>query len=262
MSSFRPSILKEPRWILAVLVATVLVVGFVRLGLWQLDRLEERRTSNALVELRQIEEPRSLEALLAQYGEDPEDLIYRQATVTGRYVAGDEFFSIGRRYDDLSGTMVITPLELADGSLIIVVRGLVPTDTQGPPAQGYGPPTGVVTLTGRIDDGEEPLRIGEQDPADGVLQSISRVDLAYIDLWLDGDVRPISLTLREQNPQSSGNQPIPIPTEALSEGRHLGYAVQWFAFAIIVGAGVASLIRKAGTTQVTEKIDLEPSRRD
>lgn len=262
MSSFRPSILKEPRWILAIVVATILVLGFVRLGLWQLDRLQERRASNALVELRVAEPSQPLEALLAQYGDDPEDLIYRQTTVTGRYMASDEFFAIGRRFDDISGTMVLTPLELADGSVMIVVRGLVPTDTPGPPAQTYEPPTGAVTLTGRIDDGEEPLRIGEPDPADGVLQSISRVDLAYIDIWLDGDVRPISLTLGEQVPVNAGAQPIPIPTEALSEGSHLGYAVQWFAFAIIVAVGVAALIHRSGSTQVTERSDAEPVRHD
>jgi len=262
MSHFRLSILREPRWILAIVVGAVLVFGFVRLGLWQLDRLQERRISNALIELRQTEASQSLEALFSQYGEDPEDLIYRQVTVSGRYVTSDEFFSVGRRFDDIAGTMVLTPLELADGSLMIVVRGLVPTDTPGPPAQGYEPPTGVVTLSGRIDDGEEPFRIGEPDPVDGVLQSISRVDLAYIDLWLDGEVRQISLTLSEQNPANPGSQPIPVPTEVLSEGRHLGYAVQWFAFAIIVGVGVAALVRREGTTPVSEKTDLEPSRRD
>jgi len=260
MSSFRPSILREPRWILAVVVAVVLVLGFLRLGMWQLDRLQQRRASNALIELREAGAPRPLPALVSQYGTDPENLIYRQAVVTGRYRTNDEFFSVGRRFDDLSGTMILTPLELLDGSMMIVVRGLVPTDTQGPPAQGYEPPAGTVTLLGRIDDGEEPLRIGEPDPVDGVLQSISRVDLAYIDTWLEGDVLPISLTLSEQSPANAGKQLAPVPREELTEGRHLGYAVQWFAFAIIVAVGVAVLIRRSGSSYVTEQVDPEPAR--
>ena len=210
--------------------------------------------SNALIESREVEPPRPLEALIAQYGDDSQDLLYRQAIVTGRYVTSDEFFSIGRRYDDISGTMILTPLELSDGSVMIIVRGLVPTGTPGPPAQGYEPPTGLVSLVGRIDDGEEPLRIGEPDPVDGVLESISRVDLAYIDLWLEADVQAISLTLMEQDPANSEGQLVVVPRGELSEGRHLGYAVQWFAFAIIVGVGVASLIWKSGSTPVTEEI--------
>ncbi|GMQ98915.1 MAG: SURF1 family protein [Acidimicrobiia bacterium] len=262
MSSFRPSILREPRWILAIVVAGVLVVGFVRLGLWQLDRLEQRRASNALIELRESEPPRPLEALLSQYGTDPENLIYRQAIVTGRYRTVDEFFSVGRRFDDVSGTMVLTPFELADGSTMIVVRGLVPTDTPGPPAHGYAPPSGVVAVVGRIDDGEEPLRIGEPDPDDGVLRSISRVDLEYIDTWLDGGVLPISLTVSEQVPSVGEDQLFLVPREELSEGRHLGYAVQWFAFAIIVAVGVAVLIRRSGSSDITEQVDPEPARHE
>jgi len=262
MSSFRPSILREPRWILAIVVATILVLGFVRLGIWQLDRLTERRASNALIELRELDPPRPLETLVSQYGTDPEDLIYRRAIVTGRYQTSDEFFSIGRRYDDASGTMVVTPLELADGSTMIIVRGLVPTDTAGPPALGYEPPTGTVMLVGRIDDGEEPLRIGEPDPVDGDLQSISRVDLDYIDLWLEADVLPISLTLSEQDQTIGGNELFLIPRGELSEGSHLGYAVQWFSFAIIVGVGVAVLIRRTGSTQVIEPAEPERVRHE
>ncbi|MCL1594747.1 MAG: SURF1 family protein [Actinomycetia bacterium] len=253
------STLKEPRWILAIIIALVLTAMFVRLGSWQLERLDERKASNVLVEARSFDDPRPLEALIGQYGEGADALIHRQAIVTGRYRLNDEFFSVGRTYDDLSGTMVMTPLELDDGSTMIVVRGLVPPGTDGPPAIGYAPPAGTVTLVGRLDDGEEPLRIGEPDPDDGVLRSLSRVDLAYINTWLDGDVLPVSLTLTMQAPQNVGDTPFPIPPDELTEGRHLGYAVQWFAFALIVLFGVAMLVWKAGTSDVTVESDPEPA---
>ena len=37
----------------------------------------------------------------------------------------------------------------------------------------------------------------------------------------------------------SGASPAPVPEVALSEGGHLGYAIQWFAFAGILLAGYA-----------------------
>ena len=259
MSAFRMSTLREPRWILAIIVALVLTTMFARLGLWQLERLDERKASNALTEARSIDDPRPLEGLVGQYGEEPDALIHRQAIITGRYLVDDEFFSVGRTYDDLTGTMVMTPLELDDGSIMIVVRGLVPPGTDGPPATGYEPPDGVVTLVGRLDDGEEPLRIGESDPEDGVLRSLSRVDLAYIDTWLDGNVLPVSLTLVSQTPDNAENAPLPVPPEELTEGKHLGYAVQWFAFALIVLFGVAMLVWKAGTADITVESDPEPA---
>ena len=47
------SFLWKPRWILSHLFILALVVTFVNLGFWQLRRLDERRTYNALVESRQ-----------------------------------------------------------------------------------------------------------------------------------------------------------------------------------------------------------------
>ena len=100
---------------------------------------------------------------------------------------------------------------------------------------------------GRLDDGEEPLRIGEPEPEGGVLSSLSRVDLAYVDRWIDGEVLPVSLVLEDQTPANPVGTPITLPREELTEGSHLGYAIQWFAFAAIVVGGVAFLVWRAGT---------------
>ncbi len=241
-----------------VLAGIVLAVVFVRLGLWQLSRLEERRAYNATIAARDEGEARPLAGLIGQYGRDSAALTDRRAIVTGRYLGEDEFFSIGRNYDGLTGNLVLTPLELDDGSILIVVRGLVPVGTPGPPAAGYEPPVGAVTLVGRIDDGEEPLRIGEPDPQDGVLTQVSRVDLGYIDAWYAGDVLPIDLVLERQTPSGPGESPIPVPRAELTEGRHLGYAVQWFAFACIAVLGAAAMVRKAGIREASDGADEEP----
>jgi surfeit locus 1 family protein len=239
--------LATPRWIGAIVVAVILVLAFVSLGLWQLSRLDERRTLNATIETRRVEPVRPLDGLTGQYGMDPEALVYRSAVAEGVYLTNAEIFSIGRTYDDIRGTLVATPLQLDNGSVLMVVRGVVPSGTQGPPAQGYEPSAGRVVVGGSIDDGEEPLRIGEPDPDGGVVQSLSRLDLAYIDRWTATEVLPISLVLAEQAPANPEGSPLPIPPETLSEGRHLGYALQWFSFAAIVGVGVGVLLWRAGS---------------
>ncbi|MEN8238539.1 MAG: SURF1 family protein [Actinomycetota bacterium] len=259
MASFDTATLRKPRWILAIVVGIFFAAVFVRLGFWQLSRLEERRAYNETVVARIDSEPRPLEGLVGQFGTDPDDLIDRTAVVTGRYINGDEFYSVGRNYDGLTGTLVMTPLELDDGSILIVVRGLVPVGTPGPPAVGYETPLGIVTLTGRLDDGEEPLRIGEPPPDDGVLTELSRIDLAYIDTWLNGDVLPIDLVLEDQVPANAGESPIPVPAEELNEGSHLGYAVQWFAFGVIAVAGTIALVRRAGSERLSGETSQEPA---
>lgn len=247
MTSFNIHRLASPRWLLAIGVGIVLMLVFVFLGMWQLSRLEDRRTLNATIEARRQEPARPLQGLVGQYGMDPTALVYRNTTVEGVYRADAEIFSIGRTYDDVRGTLVATPLQLDDGSLLFVVRGLVPPDTNGPPAADYAPPVGRVVVRGSIDDGEVPLRIGEPDPEDGVVRTLSRLDLAYIDQWVDGEVLPISLVIAEQVPANVDESPVPIPSAGLSEGRHLGYAVQWFAFALIVLIGVGVLLWRAAS---------------
>jgi len=259
VASFDTATLRQPRWIAAILVGLLLTVAFVQLGLWQLSRLDERRAHNASVAERIDGETRSLADLVAQFGTDPAQLVDRNAVVTGRYIGDDEFFSVGRNYDGLTGTLVMTPLELDDGSIMIVVRGLVPVGTPGPPAAGYEPPQGTVTLTGLIDDGEEPLRLGEPAPDDGILSQISRVDLDYIDTWYDGEVLPIDLVLENQVPPNPGESLIPVPRSELTEGSHLGYAVQWFAFAVIAVVGISALVWRAGSQGTTDETSREPA---
>jgi len=240
-----------------MLVGVGLSILFFNLGAWQLSRLDERRASNALIEARIVGEPREFEALVGQYGMDPDELNYRRAMVTGRYLIDDEIFSVGRNYDGVTGTLALTPLELSDGSIMIIVRGLVPIGTDGPPATGFETPSGTVTLTGRLDDGEEPLKIGEPPPVDGVIEGISRVDLAYIDQYYGKDVLPVNLILESQQPQNTGEEPFRVPAPELTEGRHLGYAVQWFAFSLLALVGAAVLVWRAGTERPTSETEME-----
>lgn len=247
MATFDSATLKQPRWIVAIVVGGVIAVLFIRLGIWQLDRLDERRERNAVTQERRASDPQPLEDLVAAKGLDPEELDLLPTSASGTYRPDLEFFSIGRTVGDATGTLVATPLEIADGTLLVVVRGIVPAGTEGPPAQGFDTPTGQVTVEGRLSGGEEPLRIGEPDPENGVLTSLSRVDLAYIDRWIEGTVLPVSLVLVDQRPGNPDAAPLAIPPEELGEGSHLGYAIQWFAFAAIVIVGVGYLVWRAGT---------------
>ena len=227
------------------MVASMVAALFVVLGMWQLDRHEERQASNSLIELRSQQAPRPLAELQIEFGNDPDDLAHRRTVVEGTYRSSDEFFSIGRAYGSLVGSLVLTPLDLDDGSTVIVVRGVVPADTPGPPAKGFEAPTSRVVLEGRLDDGENPQRIGEPEPPTGHLESLSRVDLGFIDTWIDGDVLQFSILLDEQLPTQE-SAPVPVPDDELSEGSHLGYAFQWFSFAVIAIVGLVALLYRAG----------------
>jgi surfeit locus 1 family protein len=227
-------------------IGLLITVLFIRLGIWQLDRLEERREQNATVVDRMAEPPRPLVGILGQHGDDADAMAYRHVFAEGEFRIVDEFFSIGRTYDDLSGTLVATPFDLDDGAVLIVVRGLVPLGTTGPPAKGYEPASSRMIIEGPLQPGEQATAIGESPPSDGQLTSLSRLDLDYIDEWVEGDVLPVLMYMDRWSVPYPENAPEPIPQPELTEGSHLGYAVQWFSFALIVLVGVALLVYREG----------------
>ena len=61
--------------------ALAVSAGCVRLGFWQLHRLDERRTLNAMLAARSSAAPEDVRALLS----DPATAAYRRATATGVY---------------------------------------------------------------------------------------------------------------------------------------------------------------------------------
>jgi surfeit locus 1 family protein len=251
------STLRRPRWLLAAVVGVAFTVLFVFLGLWQLERLDERQTRNAAIIARSDELVRPLSTLISDHGLDGDALAHRKTTVNGVYRTDEEFLSVGRIYGDIVGTLVLTPLVLDDGTVLIVLRGLASPGVAGPPAEGYEAPTGEVFLSGIIGEGEAPLRIGESDPPTGTIESISRVDLEYIDTWVDGEVLPVTLLLDTQSPPSA-IEPTRIPPEELTDGSHLGYAIQWFAFALIAVFGIIALLLRASKSEVTNEDAAEP----
>ena len=257
-TGFNKAVLRQPRWIVAVVVGLLVALLFIRLGIWQLDRLEERRAHNATVEDRMAEPVRPLAGVFGQHDGDVDGMKFRQVTAEGVYRTDEEFFSIGRSDGDTRGTLVVTPMDLDDGTVLIVVRGLVPPGTQGPPAEGFEAPSGRVVVKGRLDDGEQSTAIGEPDPENGRLTSLSRLDLAYIDRWIVGEVLPVTLLVEDQRPADADGSPARITAEELTEGSHLGYAVQWFAFSVIVAVGVSVLVYRAGTEEPNGGI--EPDR--
>lgn len=238
-------ILRSPRWIAGIVVAVVAVATFVNLGLWQLRRLDDRRAANALIEAGMTAEPADLSALLRDES-DPAALAFRRVRATGTYLLEEEVILQLRSLNGQSGNEVLTPLLLADGTAIVVDRGWVTIDVEGPPVVGSEPSSRTVTVEGVLRATQEKGRFGPSDAASGRLERISRIDLGRLQQQLEQPLAPVYLQLEAQTPAQSGRYPVVLPTVAASEGPHLSYAVQWFIFATIVAIGFPLLMWRTG----------------
>lgn len=223
----------RPVWIIGHLVALTAVIAFVLLGMWQLDRHQDRQAFDARIASRIAAPAEPLAVLLA--GATVDDVEYRQAIVEGTYLVDDEVILQARTLGGRSGHEVLTPLQLADGTAVIVDRGWVPIDVAGPPVEVAAPPEGLVAVTGYVRTPQVRSGLGPIDPPDGRLDRISRVDVGRIATQVQVPLLPLWIQLASQSPPQTGE--LPLVTEAPQPGGgppHLSYAVQWFAFAAVV----------------------------
>lgn len=221
------------RRLAVVVLAVVVAATCVGLGLWQLRRLDERRALNATILDRRSTAPISIDD--ASSAGEP----YRRADAGGTYDVEREVLLYGRSLDGEAGHQVVTPLVLADGSAILVVRGWVPFAMQTAPVRGAAPPSDEVEVRGSLmpDEGD-----GSTTPdTDRVIRVLDVVGIAST---LPYDVFPLPLRLIEQAPPQPGSLPAPVPMPELSEGPHLSYAIQWFTFAVVTVAGATILLRR------------------
>ena len=230
--------LLRPRWVGLTVFAIAVVALCARLGLWQLDRLEERRASNDRIAAGLAAAPAPLEDLLA--GNDA--LSYRRAIATGRYDTEHEVILYGRSLDGQAGNHVLTPLVLADGRAVIVDRGWVPVEMDEPPIAEAPPPSGLVEVEGPL-LAAQPGGAGSIQPGADRVTTMTTVDIDAIGRDVPYDLVPWFVRLQAQSP-AAGELPVPATTPELTEGPHLGYAFQWFAFATIAAIGYVILVRR------------------
>lgn len=212
----------------------------VRLGFWQLDRLEERRARNTAIRAASAEPP--LVIGTATLPADPRAFAWRRAEAGGRYHHAGDMVVRGRSRQGRPGVHLFSPLVLTDGRVVMVNRGWVPSpdgttaDVRALRTAGPVHVRGVLLpMEARPDRG---LPIGGRGGADTTWR---RVDLAAARERSPGPLIPLYL---QQLPEgdASGTPPVPEPLPELSEGNHLSYAVQWFSFAVIGMVGLAVLV--------------------
>ena len=220
--------------------------ALISLGIWQLDRLQQRRAFNAQVETMRARPALDLNA------DQPADLVsqeWRAVHITGTYDFKNQVALRNQYYGDQYGYHLITPLLFADGKAVLVDRGWIPADGNSTPADWRKfDETGAITLSGQI-------RLGQTKPAfGGVDDPALNPGQSRLDLWNNLDMARIASQIPYKilpvyiQPNADANDtepPFPFqPDVDLTEGPHFGYALQWFSFAAILFFGYLFFLRK------------------
>jgi surfeit locus 1 family protein len=244
------------RWLLSHLFVVLLVVTMVNLGFWQLRRLDEKRDRNALIEAR-AEQPVTPVGELLDPGDDHatvEGVRYRSVTATGTYDDDATVAVRNRTQDGVAGAWLVTPLQLEGGERVGVIRGFVGLAADGSVVDAPAP-KGEVTVTGLVvdPDGLDGTAPRDVDPllaaGEGILPALVRADES-------DPPEPNAADPTRPEPASI----LPVPPPELSEGPHLGYAVQWFIFSAIAVIGYPLVLRRVAARrgkEVDDRDDLD-----
>ena len=218
--------------LLVFLALALVTVTCIRLGLWQLGRLHERRAANA-VAAAALAAP---EADLRSGSAVP----WRRVRVTGEYDHAHDIVLRGQAHREQPGVAIVTPLRMEGGAgVVLVARGFVPS----PDAISAEPDSlrepGIVTVHGVL------MPLGSRPDSGAPLTRAGRttwrgLDRAALSGRLGVPLPAYYVALLPDSAPAGFPRRLPLP--ALDDGPHLSYAIQWFAFATIAVVGGTALL--------------------
>jgi surfeit locus 1 family protein len=242
------------RWILMTILALLATAACVRLGIWQLDRLAQRQALNAHVRAMLALPPLDLPA-----SADLTSEAYRAVRAEGVFDFEHEIVIRNQLHDGAYGYDLVTPLRLgaavagstqaAMSPAVLVDRGWIPADGNSTPADWHKYDSdSQVEVTGTIQLSEISPTLGGLAqptplPAAGSTPFWLYLDIGRIQGQLPYPVLPVYI----QIDPGMGSGTAPIPNESapdLTDGPHLGYAIQWFGFAGLVAVGYPLYVRR------------------
>jgi surfeit locus 1 family protein len=225
----------------------VLVVAAtcVRLGFWQLSRLEQRQVRNEAIARRSQQAPLETDQLVG----DTALLFYRLARVTGSFDNAHTFVLANRTLRGVPGVHVFTPFRLHGRSAYLLVnRGWFPA-ADGTTVRFDSLQTFTDSVTGMLLPFPAARR-PERDTGSAFRRTWFNFDTPSITGQLPYDVLPYQLQL---TPVPGDKRfPIRLQPPAPDRGPHLGYAIQWFSFAIIGISGWLALVLRRGQKRKRE----------
>lgn len=213
---------------LGILLVVMLIGVFSGLGSWQLQRADYKRALADRIAATRVLPPLRIEHALS----DADKLEYRKVELSGRFepllIYWDNQLHRGR-----PGYYVVAPLRLAGREQrILVNRGWIAAGRDRTILPKVDVPAGPVTLVGEV-----------RVPRKAYLPGVDRPGAAVGGVWLYVDPAYVGTTqgypvagrmVWQTDAAIDDGLVRDWPAIEVDESMHIGYAVQWFAFAAIL----------------------------
>lgn len=226
------------RWLGWFALVCLLSAVCTTLGLWQMDRRDAVREDIGNVVNNYDAAPVAFEDAAPLFENYDPAKEWLPVEMTGTYDTENQRIVRNRPLSGRAGYEVVVPLRLSDGTAVVINRGWLPigNDQAGHPDTVPAAPSGEVTVVARVKPPEPALQRGAPE---GQLASI---DLAKYQEDVGYELEQGAYGLMSSEDPSPAVVPEAAPKPDVDEGPHLSYAMQWFAFAVMlfIGLGYAA----------------------
>lgn len=217
-------------------VALALALVGVALGVWQLNRAEEKRHLTELRETRTNSmalglsstgaKPQGMSAMAWSNSLAPSDFDQQRVLLKGTWIHERSIALDNRAWNGRPGVHVLTPLRLPDESLVWVNRGWMPKAPGAGPAPKMPAAANPQELEGvalasvmrRVELSSSPDQLRQG-------QLWQNFDWDAAQQWIPGKVWPVIVWQTSDNGDGLLRR---VPEVTDDVPKHLGYALQWF----------------------------------
>jgi surfeit locus 1 family protein len=228
-----------------LLVAFLVAAGCVRLGFWQVSRLNERKAHNRTLLSRMASATVAPGSLPADTGAGH----YRLVAASGAMRYDREIAWAPRMRRSSPGVNFFTPMRLANTDTVLVVnRGWA-----------YSPDAKSITLSrwreadslsvrGYVETWSQDCWAGENGAlpvtcGDSATRTLRKLDRRAAERLIGAPVASYILMQTSDSTLRADSVPARVEAPVLDEGPHLGYAFQWFGFAAVALIGGVAFAR-------------------
>lgn len=213
-----------PRPVPTVLAAAAIAL-FVVLGNWQLGRAEVKR---------ELAGNFSAGGPPIDWQQLPADAPrYQRVRIGGHYDPEHQFLLDNMSHESVAGVQVLTPFFLDDGTAVLVNRGWLPFGATRQDLPDVAVDGERRTVVGRIDELPRPGIWLKAPPATGWPRLVQYPKMDELAVALGRTLAAHQVLLDPAVPDGYVRS---WTVGGTSVDRHIGYAVQWFAFAAVAGA--------------------------
>ena len=245
------------RPILAI-IAVVICLAMVRLGIWQLDRAEQKKVILTQSIDRSKQTAVSMQSLLNQFDSNFNTLRFRRVTASGSYLSKQSILIDNQVYEQNVGYALMTPFKLSgSGDVILVDRGWLSVGLSRDVLPNFDTPEGEILIEGRLNlpYAKPPIWNDKYDVSDGMVWQ--HLPITEFNTQTGLSAVPLVLELAPNNAEGSSSGAV-VNWQSINDEwvfKHQAYAFQWFSMALVFA--IACLILLVKSIRNTKAIHLD-----